>query len=85
MRHGDMTREQAIDAAGMTAVERVERENCEPTSRLQTDGDTDVEFRASVRLADGRVLEVYYYLTPEEAQYEDGADVDWQIHGYDVA
>lgn len=88
MRHGDLTREQVIDRLGRAAVEAVERENCEPTSRIQTDGDTDVEFSAGIHTEeDGLpvILSVYYYLTPEEAQYEDGADVDWQIHGYEIA
>jgi len=85
MRHGNLSREQVIEAVGLAAVERAEATNCEPTSRVQTDGDTDVECASSVTLPGGRVLTAYYYLTPEEAQYEDGADVDWQIHGYELA
>lgn len=88
MRHGTLTRDQAIEQVGLEAVEKVERENCEPTSRLQTDGDEAVEFSASVRCkdkdGDSAILTAYYYLTPEEAEYEDGSDVDWTIEGYEI-
>lgn len=87
MRKGDMTREQAIERATLDAVRQVERENCELTSRVQTDGDTDVEWSASIDIdQDGipGVLTVYYYTTPEAAQEEDLTNVNWKIHGYEI-
>lgn len=93
MRHGNLTRDEAIELVGLNAVVAVEDENCEPTSRCQTDGDTDVEFAASVacKTADGDdcVLTAYYYVggewmanLPDDVWY--GDLVDWEINGYEV-
>jgi hypothetical protein len=91
MRHGNLTREQAIEIAGQEAVDAVERENCEPTSRCQTDGDTAVEFAASITCThrDGApaTLTAYYYQTPEALATCDGDDysrLDWEINGWEV-
>ena len=93
MRKGRLNREQAVSLIGIAAVNVVESKNCEPTSRLQTDGDDDTEWSASVTIicADGLPgsLTAYYYLTPEQMQQMsdadgDGSAVDWKIHGYDI-
>jgi len=65
MRHGRLTREQAIGIMGKDLVDRLDRENCVPTGRLQTDGDDSTEYVAYLRgiaLDDGqeRTLQAYY-------------------------
>lgn len=80
-----LTREQAIEQAGIQAIEAVEAMNCEPTGRITDDGT--MEFRASVALNDeeGSILEVYYFQDEETAmQTEDLSDLQWEIHGYRI-
>lgn len=88
---GTLTREQAIQAVGIELVDRVESVNCEPSSRLQTDGDERVEFVAQINAGedvDGfqRVLKAYYYQSPQALEgVEDLSDIEWTIAGYEVA
>jgi hypothetical protein len=89
MRKGNLTRQQAIEIAGLAAVEKVEKGNCEPTNRVQTDGDTSTEWAASLILPDGDVLVAYYYTTPEQNEIMgehdgDGSCIDWEISGYEI-
>lgn len=97
MRHGKLTREEAIELVGGEYVDRVERENCEPTSRLQTDGDTDTEWSASVEIPaaltdniGGSRLTLYYYTTEDDAknaqEYGSWDCVDWDDakEGYEI-
>ena len=95
MRKGNLTREQAIEQAGLETVLKVEKLNCEPTNRLQTDGDTSTEWAASFRFdseedAYTKTLIAYYYTTPEQNQVMiehdgDGSYIDWKINGYEIA
>jgi hypothetical protein len=65
MRHGNTTREEAIELVGAKVVEALDSENCEATGRLQCDGDEDVEFAASMSSEDGKMMiTAYYYVTP---------------------
>lgn len=86
----NLTREQAVAQVGETAVIYAESANCEPTGRLQTDGDDRVEFSASVRCEDASgddvVLTVYYYPTQEQLDIagDDLGNVKWVIDGYEV-
>ena len=88
MRKGSMSRYEAMQAVGRIAVEAVEAENCEFTNRVQTDGDTAVEFSASVAAidADGDcILTAYYYQDPDILnEVDDFGDLDWQIEGYEI-
>lgn len=97
MRHGTLTRDQAIAATSLTAVLAVEAESCEPTSRLQCDGDPSVEFAASIRttattsgptwaVGDELRMTIYYYQQPDElaAAGEDLSSLDWLPAGYEV-
>lgn len=89
MRKGDLTREQAIEAAGLEAVEKVEAMNCDFNNRVQTDGDTAVEFEACVDFIDSegaeRSLTAYYYQEQEELdEVEDMGNLDWEIEGYEI-
>ena len=56
MRHGKLNREQAIRIVGEDAVNAVDRENCEPTSRLGYNGamggNESTEWRAAVDAQD---------------------------------
>lgn len=80
MKTGLLTREQAVALVGDTAVEKVEKKNCEPTSRL-----CDlVEFEASIMLNDGNRLVAYYYQTKETYNTLDLDCMDWAIEGYEV-
>jgi len=90
MKHGDYTREQAIEHVGFDSVDQVERLNCEPTDRQQTDGDESVEFSASLlamTIPDGLNcrLTVYYYQDPEILrQIEDLGSLNWEPNGYSI-
>jgi len=89
MRHGKLSREQAIELAGIEAVEKVENENCDFTNRLQTDGDDSVEFAASVKFTDAegvkRTLTAYYYQDQEAVDAtEDLSNLNWEIEGYEI-
>jgi len=90
MKHGKMTRDQAIAVAGKEIVDKLDYENCEPTSRCQTDGDDSVEFSAALRFVDAdgdsRCLTAYYYQQPEALEgVEDLGSMDWEINGYEIA
>jgi hypothetical protein len=80
---------------GLTATEaealvtKAEETNCEPTSRLQDDNDTTIEYKASASADGGRTgVDVFYY--PEEAEFtdsfgepvEDLGNIDWKIDHY---
>lgn len=91
MRKGDLTRAQVIEIVGLELVEELERENCDFTNRLQTDGDDAVEFSASVVFVDNegnnRTLTAYYYQDPEDLEeLEDGdlGSLNWEIEGYEI-
>ncbi len=86
---GEMTREQAVAAVGEDAVNNVERENCDFTNRVQYDGDTRVEFAASVRCEDTEgnavTLLAYYYQEQSDVNAVDSPDeLKWEIEGYEV-
>lgn len=87
---GTMTREEAVALVGEKAVLAAESKNCEPTGRLQTDGDDSVEFSASVDCNDAEgcscVITVYYYPTQEQLDNagDDLSNVAWVIAGYEV-
>jgi hypothetical protein len=85
-----MTREQVIAIFGTALVVELDKENCDFTGRLQTDGDTSVEFSANLRgtaADDGeeRTLTAYYYQDKKAIAYVDDLDqLDWNIEGYEV-
>ena len=88
---GEMSREQAVEIVGEAAVNNVERENCDFTNRVQCDGDTRVEFAASVSCEDTEgndvTLIAYYYIEQSEldANEDNSLDVfNWKIEGYEV-
>ena len=89
MKHGKMTRDQAIEVAGIETVNKLDNENCDFTNRVQTDGDTSIEFSASIKFVDhdgsDRYLVAYYY---QEQEALDGIDdlgsLDWTIEGYEI-
>lgn len=88
MQHAKMTREQAIAACGSEVVKKLDSENCDYTGRLQTDGDTSVEFSASVKLPNEHeysYLVAYYYQSKEALEsMEDLSSLDWTIAGYEL-
>lgn len=88
MKHGKMTREQAIAAVGEEAINKLDYVNCEPTSRCNTDGDDTIEYSASIKVGD-QIVTAYYYTTPEQEQIiadhdGDGSAIDWEINGYEI-
>ena len=89
MRKGKLTRAEAIKIAGFDAVNRLDGENCDFSNRVQTDGDTAVEFEASVEFVDEDGTEccliAYYYQEQDDlAGVEDLSLLDWDIEGYEV-
>jgi len=88
MRHGKMTRDEAIAIVGVDVINKLDATNCEPTSRLQCDGDDSTEYSAYIRVGDVTVV-AYYYTTPEQerimAEHEgDGSYINWEIEGYEI-
>jgi hypothetical protein len=89
MQKGNLSRQDAINQAGLVAVEKVESENCEPTNRVgyngAVQGDDLIEWSASVPVDGGR-LNAYYYTTQDEIDEagDDLSNVDWVIHGYEI-
>lgn len=96
-KNGNLTREQAMAIVGAKAVEKVERENCEPTNRVGYNGscqnDDLTEWSASVSCQDqdgNDVTLVAYYYTDdadEKLVEEVGGDwgaIDWEINGYEI-
>lgn len=88
---GLLTREQAIEIAGMDAVLCAEAGNCEMTGRLLADNDSAVEYRYSVSISgssdhDYDHLVAYYYPTTQELDQagDDLSNVDWTVEGYQV-
>jgi len=79
----EMTRQEAIKIVGREEVERVERENCEPTNRLISDSNL-TEWIATIDLENGDgCLEIYYLTTPQDEKEveENGGDlgaIDWE-------
>lgn len=90
-----LTREQAVQIFGEAVVDKLERENCEPTNRVgyngACQGDNYTEWKASVKVdhTDWSCLEAWYYTTNEEdarmAECDgDGAAINWTIDCYTV-
>jgi hypothetical protein len=89
----DVSRREAIKRVGLDNVLKIESENCEPTNRLLGDGDTTIEYKASIackELGTGYdvILEAYYY--PDQSEFldadgepiEDLGNIDWEIDRY---
>jgi hypothetical protein len=85
-----MTRADVIRVLGQDALDCVEAAECEATSRVQTDGDTDVEYCAVVTVThpdDGAPADLYAYYYQTEADLVAAGESDnltWEIHGYEV-
>ena len=91
MEKGNLTRQDAINQAGLAAVEKVEHQCCEPTNRVgyngAIQGDDLIEWSASVQIDDTAcTLTAYYYTTQDEldAAGDDLSNVDWTIAGYEI-
>ena len=93
MRHGNLTREQAIELTGVRTMAALDSINCEPTGRCDATLDMDgvEEYAASVKTTDHdngdtMTLSAYYYPTKAEldAAGDDLGQVDWEIVGYEV-
>lgn len=92
---GKLTRDQAVSIVGEAAVAKAESQSCEPTGRVgyngATQGDDEIEWCAGAPAKDkdgyACTIRVYYYTTQEEvdAAGDDLSNVDWVIHGYEVA
>jgi hypothetical protein len=91
-----LTRDAAIKAVGLKAVEAVEAENCEPTNTVGCNGacqgDQYTQWAATVgAIADGEdvTLTAYYYTTNEQDQAMadadgDGSVIDWEVDEYEL-
>jgi len=86
---GEMTRAQAVAAVGESAVDEVESKGCDFTGRVQCDGDSRVEFSASVRCEDREgyhvTLIAYYYQDQADLDgVDDLGNLEFDVEGYDV-
>jgi beta-glucanase (GH16 family) len=91
MKNNLLTREQAIEAAGLDAVNAVERISCDPTNIIgyngSCQGDALIEWSARHALADGAVLTAYYYTSAADEALADESgwdNVDFDVAGYTV-
>ena len=93
MEQSGLTRDMAIEQAGVGLVEAVDAKNCEPTNRVgyngACQGDALTEWSASVKLEDGTILTAYYYTTNDQdevmaANDGDGASIDWTVDHYSL-
>ena len=98
-KHGKLNRQEALELVGANAIHKVDGADCDPTGRLQCDGDPDVEWSASIGIPDpngdwagdeAMTLTAYYYTTPEDmdamtAADGDGSAIDWTVHGYEIS
>ena len=90
MRHGKLTRDQAIAEVGIDAVDRVDAIPCDFTGRVQTDGDESVEFSASCKATnqdedDCQIVAYYYQMQDDlDASGDDLSNCNWEIAGYEV-
>ena len=89
-----LTPTQVIAIVGLSAINKVGAQNCEPTCRVGYIGDgpdglTEWSATIATLTLDGTParLTAYYYTSPAEteAASEDGADVDWEIAGYTIS
>ena len=88
-----LSRAEAVELLGKSAVDRVERENCEPTSRVSADLDcaNEAEFAASISLPgddewDGICLTAYYYQDKGVvAETEDLGNLDWEVRHFQLS
>lgn len=84
MKKGDLTREQAIELAGVEAVEAAENESCQPTGRVGYNGECQSDDLCEWASSKNGVT-VYYYTTNEDdAIMSVGSCIDWDIEGYEV-
>ena len=89
---GNLSRVQAIATVGEEAVVKAEKENCEPTNRVgfcgNSKGDDMIEWKASFKLEDGRIINVYYYTDEIDEETATNADnwdfIEWDAWGYEV-
>jgi len=88
MRHGNLTRAEAEARCGTEIVSQLSYAHVEPTDRVQTDGDTDVEFAASLGYVEWgrcRTVTAYYYQSPEAVATVIGLDeLTWEVAGYEI-
>ena len=96
MLKGDLSKEEVVGLVGESAIEAIERENCEPTGRVGYNGKSRneqlCEWSASISCKDNndieRTLTAYYYTTNEEDEIinetGDGGSIDWEIEGYEL-
>lgn len=89
MRKGTLTREQAIEEAGLAPVLELDKENVEFTNRVQCDGDDSVEFSASVSFldadGDAMTLTAYFYQSSEGVERCENLDeLEWVVEGYEI-
>lgn len=93
-----LTREQAIEQAGIKTVIKADNENCEPTNIVgyngacQCDELTEWAADASFVSEDGYEcnLRAYYYTTNDQDEAisnagGDGGAVDWVVEGYEIS
>lgn len=88
MTKGNLTRAQVIAIVGEETINQLDAINCEPTNRVQCDGDDRVEFAAELSCTDltGEACSVvaYYYQDESDADSEDLSSLDWTVAGYEI-
>jgi hypothetical protein len=80
-----LNREQAIEIAGIDAVEAVEAMNCEYTNRVTngTEWHGYDEFSATYDIDDYATLTAYYFVASDDLKdVEDLSDINWKIEYY---
>jgi hypothetical protein len=81
-------RESIVEIFGEKIILKLERTNCEPTSRLMDDCDEVVEFAACIDAIDcdgnDAVITAYYYQDAEDVTKLENDDLHWEIDDYGI-
>jgi len=81
-----LTRDQAINTAGLDLAKTLDYANCEPTSRALPDHCGGYqEWSSEVEDNSHRVIAYYYPTTKDlDANSDDLSNVEWEITGYEI-
>lgn len=82
-----ITREQAAEIVGESAIDAVANVCCEPTGRLTNDGTVEFASRHKTKDKDGDAVTLiaYFYQSVDDFdRVEDLSNLDWSIDSYEI-
>lgn len=82
-----ITRAQAIEIVGESAIDAAANVNCEQTGRITNDGTVEFASRLETKDKDGDAVTLiaYFYQAADDIdRVEDLSDLDWSIDSYEI-